>query len=143
MIRELLFMLSGQPGALFVLKDNGQFEMCSGIADVGLCQSEKEIIKPLLKIGSNVAFLNEFAENRKVRSLYLEVIKQSIAQCVTEFQEELLVIEVEILEGSSILGVTGIHSKMVIPITPSIRGGNSHLVYYPLPPEGHHIKHRQ
>jgi hypothetical protein len=113
MIRELLFMLSGQPGALFVLKDNGQFEMCSGIADVGLCQSEKEIIKPLLKIGSNVAFLNEFAENRKVRSLYLEVIKQSIAQCVTEFQEELLVIEVEILEGSSILGVTGIHSKIM------------------------------
>lgn len=113
MIRELLFMLSGQPGALFVKKDNGQFEMCSAIADVGLCQSEKEIIKPLLKIGSNVAFLNEFAEDRKMNSLYLEVIKQSIAKCVTEFQEELLVIEVEILEGSSMLGVTGIHSKIM------------------------------
>jgi hypothetical protein len=57
-------MLSGRPGALFVMKDNGQFDMCSGIADVGLCQSEIEMIKPLLKIGSNVAFLNEFAEDR-------------------------------------------------------------------------------
>jgi hypothetical protein len=75
------------------------------------------MIKPLLKIGSNVAFLNEFAEDRKLlRSIYLEVIKKSIAECVTEFQEELLVIEVAILEGSAILGVTGIHSK-IIPYT--------------------------
>jgi hypothetical protein len=32
---------------------------------------------------------------------------------------------------------------LVIPITPSIRGGNRLNGYYPLPPEGHHIKHRQ
>lgn len=116
MIREMLFMLSGQPGALFVLTDNGQFEMCSGIADVGLCQSEKEIIKPLLKIGSNVAFLSNFAEEIKSDSLYLDVVQQSISKYVTEFQEELVEIEIAILEGSEILGITGIHSR-IMPFT--------------------------
>lgn len=116
MIREMLFMLSGQPGALFVLTDNGQFEMCSGIADVGLCQSEKEIIKPLLKIGSNVAFLSNFAEEKKSDSLYLDVVQQSISKYVTEFQEELVEIEIAILGGSEILGITGIHSR-IMPFT--------------------------
>ena len=113
MIREMLFMLSGQPGALFVMKDGKQFEMCAGIADVGLCPSEKEIIKPLLKIGSNVAFLNDFIEDRKKKSLYLDAIRQSVAKCVTEFHEELVRIEEEILDGSSILGITGVHSRIL------------------------------
>lgn len=112
----MLFMLSGQPGALFVMKDNEQFEMCSGIADVGLCQSEKEIIKPLLKIGSHVAFLGKFSEARTTNSLYLDVIQQSISKYVTEFQEELMEIEIAILEGSSILGITGVHSR-IMPYT--------------------------
>lgn len=106
-------MLCGQPGTLFVMKDSGQFEMSAGIADVGLCSSEKEIIKPLLKIGSNVAFLNKFVDDRKSKSLYLDAIKQSIGKCITKFQEELMHIEEEILEGSSILGITGIHSRIL------------------------------
>lgn len=116
MIREMLFMLAGRPGALFLLKDDCQFEMCAGMADAGLCHSEKELLKPLLKIGSNVAFLSNFIDDGKHKSLYLDSIKQSIDKYVTQFQEELVKIEVEILESSSILGITGVHSR-ILPYT--------------------------
>lgn len=113
MIRELLFMLNGQSGAMFVMKENGNFELCAGMADVALCSSEKEMIKPLLKIGSIVAYLNRFCDDRQPKSFYLGAIKKSLSSCLTEFQEELIQIEEEILEGSSLLGITGIHSRVL------------------------------
>lgn len=113
MIREMLFMLSGQPGTLFVLQNSGHFEMSAGVADVGLCPSEKELVKPLLKIGSNVACLNKFTNDCSTKSFYMDAIKQSIEKCITEFQEELMNIEVEILEGSSLLGINGVHSRIL------------------------------
>ena len=48
MIREVIFMLSGQSGALFTVNIDDQFEICDGI-DV-LSPSEKETLKPLMKI---------------------------------------------------------------------------------------------
>ena len=116
MIRELLFMLNGRSGALFVLKENGKFELCAGMADAGLCASEKEMIKPLLKIGSNVAHLISFCRENKPKSFYLAAIKKSVSNCLSEYEEELVKMEEDILDGSATLGVTGIHSR-VLPFT--------------------------
>ena len=110
MIREVIFMLSGQSGALFTINNDGLFEICA--IDV-LSPSEKDTLKPLMKIGSNVAFLIKFIEDRSIKSLYLEAIKKSVAQCLCEYQETLMEIEETILEGSTLFGLTGIHSKVL------------------------------
>lgn len=57
MIREVIFLLSGEEGTLFTLTEDGRFEICSGIADVRMCLSEKELVKPLHKVGANVAYV--------------------------------------------------------------------------------------
>ena len=113
MIREVIFMLSGQSGALFTVNIDDQFEICDGI-DV-LSPSEKETLKPLMKIGSNVASLIAFIDDRKTKSLYLEAIKKSVAQCLCEYQETLMEVEEAILEGSTLLGLTGtyMHDTMI------------------------------
>ena len=103
MIREVIFMLSGQSGALFIVNIDDQFEICGGM----FSPSEKETLKPSMKIGSNVASLIAFIDDRKTKSLYLEAIKKSVAQCLCEYQETLMEVEEAILEGSTLLGLTG------------------------------------
>lgn len=111
MIRELIFMLGGQTGALFVKNQNGQFEICIGIAN--LSPSEKESLKPLLKIGSTVSFLNDFIERKNVSSLYRNAVQQAIGKCLEEYNQTLVEIEENILDGSTLLGIAGIQAQVL------------------------------
>lgn len=111
MIRELVFMLGGQTGALFVKNHNGQFEICCGVAN--LSPSERELLKPLLKIGSNVSFLTEFVEQRNIKSLYVNAVQQAISKCLEDYNQTLVNIEEQILDGAALLGITGIQAQVV------------------------------
>lgn len=112
MQREVIFMLSGYGGSIFTTRDDGPFEICPGVGF--LSPSERETLKPLLRIGSIVSSLTKFSEDGKPESFYLSAIKSAIRNCLTEFQETLLELEEEILDGSSsLLGVTGIHARVL------------------------------
>ena len=101
-------------GSLFIKNPNGQFEICAGIAN--LSPSEKELMKPLLKVGSIVSFLTDFIELKNVKSLYLDAVQQATSKCVEEYHQMLVEMEEKILDGSTLLGICGIHAQ-VLPFT--------------------------
>ena len=114
MIRELIFMLGGHTGALFVKNCEGHLEICAGIAN--LSPSEKECLKPLLKIGTHVSFLNDFVEKKRSDSFYLNAVRKAIDKCLDEYRQTLIEIEATILDGSTLLGITGVQAR-VLPFT--------------------------
>ena len=113
MIREVLFMLNGYAGSIFTCKNSqeGPFEICAGLTS--LTPAEKEVLKPLLKIGSNVRFLSKFSKDSSAKSFYLGSIKSSISTCLDHYESTLIRIEEDILEGSTLLGLTGIHVRVM------------------------------
>ena len=102
-------MLNGQAGAVFVLKDD-RFELCAGIA--GLSPSEKECLKPLMKMGFNFVTLMKYVEDKKPDSFYLSVLKKSIAKSILNYQQTLVEMEDSVLDGA-LLGTAGVQSKVL------------------------------
>ena len=117
MLRELLFMLGGQHGAIFILNGENQFEICGGI--VSLSTSEREALKPLLKIGSNVSYLNNFIECRMPESLYLSAVKQAILKCIAQYNQILCELEDKALDGTVAEGLSGLANiySYILPFT--------------------------
>lgn len=109
-----MLMLNGYSGTLFNTREDGCFELCETMANMAICDSEKEILKPLIEVGSIVANLNKFTDERNCSSVYYNAIKASVENCLKDYRNTLINLEEKILEGpNGIIGMMAIHASLL------------------------------
>ena len=83
MLREVLYMLAGESGGVFATAGEdadlcGGVDICGGLP--GLSPSERQQLRPLLALGSDVARLGRFVEQSQPESLYLSAVRRAVGE---------------------------------------------------------------
>ena len=98
MLREVLYMLAGESGGVFATAGEdadlcGGVDICGGLP--GLSPSERQQLRPLLALGSDVARLGRFVEQSQPESLYLSAVRRAVGERLAAHRQLLHALEDE------------------------------------------------